>query len=216
MPLDHKYTVRVKMPKPEEVNSGLRPARMKTLVALFGMPATTFSEECSNIKATFAKFVTRADVGPFTTTGLKPWLGVLTKVFEEVKNDDPELYAIIGTAGTLCARYVRGSKTTISNHSFGCATDLLIGGVLDNMGDGLCLRGLLALYKYFHKHDAYWGVEFPREDAMHYEAANELVITWALQGLFTERIRTNALAIATHYVDPRWVAKWTADGLLTA
>jgi hypothetical protein len=115
------------------------------------------------------------DVGPFRARGLDAFIRVLTDVFEEVQRDLPELYALIGTAGILCPRLVRGSKTRVSDHAWGTAVDLTIGGELDARGDNSVQAGLLSLYPYFHKHGLYWGAEYPTEDAMHFCMSAELI-----------------------------------------
>jgi hypothetical protein len=48
------------------------------------------------------------------------------------------------------------------------------------VGDGLTEQGLLALYPYFHVRGWYWGAGFgspdpKREDAMHFEASDQLI-----------------------------------------
>ena len=47
---------------------------------------------------------------------------------------------------------------------------------LDPRGDDKVQRGLLAIYRYFHKHGWFWGAEFRVEDAMHFELSQEKII----------------------------------------
>jgi len=103
----------------------------------------------------------------------------LHRVFERIKNKD--VYEAVGTAGMLCCRLVRGSRRSVSNHSWGTAVDLtfphyLTGeNVVDPRGDGLVQRGCLDVYWAFHAEGWYWGAGFSREDAMHFELADETV-----------------------------------------
>jgi len=98
---------------------------------------------------------------------------------DQIKRHDPEAYAQIGTAGMLCCRFVRGSKKSISNHSWGTAVDLTFGGEVDPRGDGKCQHGLVRVYRFFHAEGWFWGAGFSREDAMHFELADETVGEWS-------------------------------------
>lgn len=171
----------VPVPVKGSYNSGLSPARPSTLRRLLGLPREDFGPECRPVtnKALKARFVTRS-VGPFRVTGLDVAVASLTRVMAVVKSADPEAYSQIGTAGMLCARFVRGSKRTPSNHSWGTAIDLTFGGEVDPRGDGKCQLGLLRVYPYFHAEGWYWGAGFSREDAMHFELADETL--WRLLG----------------------------------
>jgi len=82
----------------------------------------------------------------------------LTDILDSVKNEIPDLYAILGTAGMLCARKVKIKRKdgtlhlgdNPSNHSWGLAIDIKLSGVLDKQSDDKCFRGLLILSKYFN------------------------------------------------------------------
>jgi D-alanyl-D-alanine dipeptidase len=74
-------------------------------------------------------------VGPFRARGLAPALDALTAIFVEIKRENGEVFAALGTAGMLCARFVRGSTSALSNHSWGTAIDLTLDGHLDQRGD---------------------------------------------------------------------------------
>ena len=99
-------------------------------------------------------------------------------MFAKVKLQDPELYALIGTAGMTCCRLVRGSDTQWSNHSFGFAIDITVGGDLIELGAKKISVGLLRLYPYFHSEGFFWGAEFRRPDAMHFEVSTEKFLEW--------------------------------------
>jgi D-alanyl-D-alanine dipeptidase len=89
------------------------------------------------------------------------------------------VYRVLGTEGMLCARFVRGSTTHISNHSWGSAIDLTIDGVLDARGDKKVLFGCHLLAPIFNAQGWFWGAGFPKEDAMHFEGGSDLVTRWA-------------------------------------
>jgi D-alanyl-D-alanine dipeptidase len=88
------------------------------------------------------------------------------------------VYRVLGTAGMLCARYVRGSTRNISNHSWGTAIDLTIAGILDPRGDNQIQFGLHLISGVFNSNGWYWGAGFPTEDAQHFEAGLALVQGW--------------------------------------
>jgi len=177
------YAQLVRLPAPGSINTGVSPARVSTQIQIFGKPGR-LTQDCkeTSAPAKVRELLETRDVGPFRLRGVKPWLDVCEKVYAEVKKDHPELYSQLVTAGCFCARLVRGSATQPSNHTFGTATDHGV-KVIDRRGDGKVQRGLLVLYSYFKKHKAYWGAEYRIEDAMHFEASNELLIDWKRRGL---------------------------------
>lgn len=179
----HPFTKEVPKPSADSVNSGVSALRQKTMMEFFGPPALGNPKDCvsvTNVK--LKKKISTMNVGPFRATGHVEALASLKRIFARVKAKDSELYALLGTAGMLCARMVRGSKTNWSNHSWGFAIDLTIGGELDDRGDDMVQVGLLRLYPYFHAEGWYWGVEFGIEDGMHFECSDELVRKWAHEG----------------------------------
>jgi Putative peptidoglycan binding domain/D-alanyl-D-alanine carboxypeptidase len=103
-------------------------------------------------------------------------------ILEDIRVNEPDIHGRLGTAGMLCCRFVRGSRCAISNHSWGTAIDLTIDGVLDTPGDNRAQRGLLQIHSYFNNHGFYWGAAFPTEDAMHFEASDQLVREWQASG----------------------------------
>jgi len=121
-------------------------------------------------------------VGPFKATGYKPFLAVLRELHRAIRETEPSLYDVLGTAGVLCVRHVRGNPHIASNHCFGMAIDYTIGGRLDIRGDGFCQRGLVRIYeiaKSIHS-DLFWGCGYGTEDAMHLEASYRLCDRWGL------------------------------------
>lgn len=171
---------------PKGVNAGLNSARQATMRAVLGEPRSSYSQQCQGItNPVLAKLVEYGrPVGPFKASGLKPALDSITKVFADIKAEQPEVYAALGTAGMLCVRNIRGSATGISNHSWGTAIDITLSGVLDRYGDGKVQYGLTLIAPIFNRHGWYWGVAFGKEDGMHFEASEQLIRGWASQGLF--------------------------------
>jgi hypothetical protein len=82
----------------------------------------------------------------------------------------------------LCVRYVRGTTTNFSNHSWGTAIDLTIGGVLTPRGSSTVSQGLLSLCPFMAAEQFYWGAGFSTPDGMHYEASAELIAQWKANG----------------------------------
>ncbi len=177
------YTTKVKKPANEAVNTGLHSCPTGRLIHLYGPPRHTLTDKCQPVvNPTWKKYMVTMDVGPFKATGCKLFLDVLKVAFAELKQVDPVLYDLLGSAGCLCCRRVRGSKSTLSNHGLGLAIDITIDDVLDNRGDNEVLNGLFVLYSILKKYKIWWGTEFSTEDAMHFEASAELVNDWIRQG----------------------------------
>lgn len=130
------------------------------------------------------------NVGPFKATGLRPALRSLQEVLARVQLEVPDLYALLKSSGMLCSRFTKirqpdGSMRIgpgISNHSWGAAIDINLGGHLDAQGNGKTQRGLLILSTYFNAAGWYWGAAFPVEDAMHFEASRSLLARWKQAG----------------------------------
>jgi len=120
-------------------------------------------------------------VGPFRVTGLVPAVLSLKAVMADIQREQPAVYRVLGTAGMLCCRLVRGSTTAISNHSWGTAIDLTLDGVLDAYGDDKVQVGLTLIAPIFNRHGWYWGAAFRKEDGMHFEGSQALVDRWAGQ-----------------------------------
>lgn len=171
------------VPIPAGINPGVSSAKQATMLSLLGSPRTSFDAHCRPIThPRLAPLIGTADVGPFRATGLKPALDSLKKVFAEVQAANPTLHGALGTAGMLCARLVRGSQHSISNHSWGTAIDLTINGILDDRGDRKVLRGLVDIAPFFNKHGWFWGAGFRTEDAMHFEVSDAKIREWARNG----------------------------------
>jgi hypothetical protein len=102
----------------------------------------------------------------------------------EIQQQEPEVYNALGTAGMQCARFVRNSTTTISNHSWGTAIDLTLQGRLDVRGDNRVQLGLAKIAPIFNRHGWFWGAGFRTEDGMHFEVSDEKIRAWHAAGMF--------------------------------
>jgi hypothetical protein len=165
------------------LNGALSGARNETMLGLIGNPRGDYDETCRHpTNPRIAALMETADVGPFRVTGLKPAVAALRAILADVRQQFPAVHAALGTAGMLCCRLVRGSRTAISNHSWGTAIDLTVEGKLDRRGDDKAQQALLDIHTIFNRHDFFWGAAFPTEDAMHFEASDQLIRRWASAG----------------------------------
>jgi murein L,D-transpeptidase YcbB/YkuD len=170
---------------PNGINQGLNAARQITMLSLLGNPRGNYDQECRPIThPTLKNLVVTKSVGNFRVTGLSPAVDSLIEVMNDIKIENPEVFAALGTAGMLCARHVRGSASSISNHSWGMAIDLNLNGHLDNRGDKKTQKGLAAIAPIFNRHKWYWGAGFPTEDAMHFEISDQKVRELHAAGVF--------------------------------
>jgi hypothetical protein len=165
------------------INGDLRGARNKTMLEILGNPRGDYSEDCQDpTNPRIRALIVHEDVGPFRARGLRPAVSTLRTILSEVRENEPDIYRRLSSAGMLCCRFVRDSRTAISNHSWGCAIDLKIDRILDKRGDRRAQKGLLRIYRYFNQHKFFWGAAFPIEDAMHFEASEQLVREWQETG----------------------------------
>jgi peptidoglycan hydrolase-like protein with peptidoglycan-binding domain len=170
------------------LNGDLRGARNSTMLSLIGNPRADYDSQCRHpTTGRIARLMETADLGPFRATGLRVAIQSLRRVMADIKAEHPAIHDVMSTAGMLCCRLVRGSSSAISNHSWGSAIDIKLEGHLDRRGDGRTQRGLLDIHPIFNRHGWYWGAAFKTEDAMHFEASDQLVQQWAAAGEFGER-----------------------------
>jgi len=170
---------------PPAVNVGVECARQSTMLGLLGNPRGQYDDVCREVtNPALRPLIEIAHVGPFRVQGLRPAVAALERIFEEIRRDVPDVYAGLGSAGMLCARLVRGSTQSISNHSWGTAIDLTLDGILDTRGDNRVQEGLTRLAPIFNSHGWFWGAGFRTEDAMHFEAGEALIRSWHARGLF--------------------------------
>lgn len=178
-----KFTELVACPSRKSINTKHKCCPTAELVAMFGPPRYILTDDCRPITSAYWKMAMRTEsVGPFRATGHKLALELFRGGFAEVKDKRPDLYAVLGSAGMLCCRRVRGSTKSLSNHGLGLALDITVCGRLDARGDNRVQRGLLDLYTILKNHGLYWGAGFGTEDAMHFEVSAEVVRDWIAKG----------------------------------
>jgi hypothetical protein len=173
------------IPIPADINPGLNAARQLTMKALLGNPRGSFTRDCQPVTSPRLRDLVRTvDVGPFRVTGLAPAVESLREVLNDIHLEHREVFGALGTAGMLCARLVRGSASSVSNHSGGTAIDLTLNGLLDAPGNRRTQRGLADIAPVFNRHGWYWGAGFPREDAMHFELSDQKIRQLHAAGAF--------------------------------
>jgi Putative peptidoglycan binding domain/D-alanyl-D-alanine carboxypeptidase len=170
---------------PGGVNQGLDGTRNAFMLSLLGNPRPNYAADCQPITNAQlkARIVSGVNVGPFKVTGFDLAVESLKEVMTDIKAEQPDVHAALGTAGMLCCRLVRGSASAVSNHSWGTAVDLTIGGVLDPRGDNKVQFGLTLIAPIFNRHKWFWGATFPTEDGMHFEISQQLFKKWHNEGL---------------------------------
>jgi D-alanyl-D-alanine carboxypeptidase/Putative peptidoglycan binding domain len=165
---------------PRGLNSGLTAVNNKLMLSVFSNPREDYSQKGQSVTNPQLKRWMKTDnVGPFRVTGMKPAVESLAQILADVAKEQPEVYAVLGHVGMLVCRYQRNSTTRISNHSWGTAIDLQIGGVTDPRGDDKTQYGLTLIAPIFHRHGWYWGATFPTEDSMHFEGSRALIDAWS-------------------------------------
>jgi hypothetical protein len=177
------------IPIPVGINPGLHSAKNTTMLQILGRARDTFDHTCRPAtRDPLKSLLVTADVGPFRATGIRPAVESLRDVLAQVKQAHPEIHAILSTAGMFCARLIAGSQS-ISNHSWGTAVDISVGGILDGVQtqsarlDGKTLAGLAAMAPFFNQAGWYWGAGFSTfEDGMHFEVADETIRKWQAEG----------------------------------
>ncbi|MCL5777325.1 M15 family metallopeptidase [Limibaculum sp. FT325] len=165
-------------------NDGLTPATPAFLEEMFGKPRDDLGDDCqpaTNPKLT--ALLALEDVGPIKAHLIQPALISLRQIFANVQFYEPELYARIKSAGSLCVRTIRGAAEAASAHAYGLAVDINIDGYLDTLGDGKTQLGLTLLADFFKKEGWIWGAAFGREDSMHFEVSREKLEQWSRLGL---------------------------------
>jgi hypothetical protein len=171
---------------PAGINSGLNAARQLTMKALLGSPRGSFGTDCQPVTDPILRNLIKTDdVGPFRVTGLSPAVDSLKEVIADIRQEQAEVFAGLGSSGMLCARLVRGSASAISNHSWGTAIDLNLNGNLDQRGNNKVQIGLSLIAPIFNRRGWYWGAGFPTEDGMHFELSDQKIRELHASGIFT-------------------------------
>ncbi len=165
-------------------NKGVTQPRNATMLELLGHPRDSYDTNCQPVtNQRLRELLETRQVGPITVTMLKPALESLGRVLDRIQASDPDIYGKIGTAGALCARLIRGSTRSVSNHSWGTAIDITLEGQLDPFADGGTQFGLLILAEYFNEEGWFWGAAYnSREDSMHFEVGEETLRKWKAEG----------------------------------
>ena len=183
---------------PANINQRVSSAKQTTMLSALGNPRGDYDDTCREVtNANMQALIATRGVGPFRARGLAPALDALTAIFTDVERDHADVFRALGTAGMLCARFVRGSTSALSNHSWGTAIDLTLDGNLDRRGDRRVQVGLVHIAPIFNRHGWFWGAGFPVEDAMHFEASDELIRQWHREGKFgtTTMVADSVLAL---------------------
>ena len=168
----------------KKVNKELKLASSSFLKETFGLPRENLTDVCQSMtNPRLEEKLVLEEVGPVRVRMLKPAVDSLRMVFENIRRTDPDLYARINTAGSLCVRRIRGATSAASAHAYGLAVDLNIDGVLDTLGDGKTQLGLTILADFFREEGWVWGAAWGREDSMHFEVSRNKIEEWLEQGL---------------------------------
>lgn len=188
------FAERVAIPPNAAINSGLSPTG-NSMKNIFGRPGQ-LTKNCKPVtNELLLPLIETRNLGPFRGTGFRPFLDALEAAFAKVETADKTLYRELKTAGITCCRLIRGSSSTFSIHSWGAAIDLYYGAGVVPLGEPETHVGLLRLYPYLHNVGIYWGAEFNRDDAMHWEAAAKTVAAWYASKWLTSYMAKDASAI---------------------
>ncbi len=168
----------------KKVNQQLQLANSTFLKETFGLPREDLTDSCQSMtNPRLESLLILEEVGPVRVRMLKPAIDSLRTVFDNIRRTDPDLFARINTAGSLCVRRIRGATSSASAHAYGLAVDLNIDGVLDTLGDGKTQLGLTILADFFRQEGWVWGAAWGREDSMHFEVSRDKIEEWLEQGL---------------------------------
>jgi len=164
-------------------NKGISQPNNRVMKSLLPDPRSSYSTNCQPVTDPHLKALLQtAKIANFRVTMIKPAIESLERIMARLKESDPDIYEKVGTAGALCARLIRGSRSSVSNHSWGTAIDIKLQGELDRFADGGTQFGLLILAEYFNDEGWFWGATYNREDSMHFEVGVETLKRWAAEG----------------------------------
>ncbi len=160
-------------------NIGLTAANNAQMFEVFGAPRNDYTDSDQPITNPALRHrIVVSHAGRLGVRGLNSAVASLQTVMSAVQQQQRLVYRVLESNGMLSVRYVRGSTTHISNHSWGTAIDLIVAGTPDIRGDNQVLFGLLLIAPIFNAHGWYWGAGFPTEDGMHFEAGQALIRGW--------------------------------------
>jgi hypothetical protein len=96
----------------------------------------------------------------------------LVKLFERLEKENLHT-KILSYAGAFYPRFIRGSRTQLSNHSWGTAFDVNV--AQNGLGKKPAMIGIIGCVREIvpiaNEHGFYWGGHFGRMDGMHFEIA---------------------------------------------
>lgn len=165
----HYWSEFTPLASPGSVNRGLACPSSRQMEELFGDPHAAHTQ--SRMK--------RGMFGSQPINGLALAIDSLNAIQTRVKQDLPDLHAMLGSAGMYALRSIRGHNC-YSNHSWGTAIDVIVDGLLVALGATRSCKGLDALCGYFNEAGWYWGGGYHhRKDAMHFECGLSLARTFA-------------------------------------
>lgn len=128
----------------ERFNRGVIRLRNSTMRALLGRPREDLGTDCRSITNPRLKdLVEMRRIGLIMATMLKPALDSLERIVRRLEEHEPDIAAGLGTAGALRVRLIRGSNSSVANHSFGTAIDITLQGELAPFADGTMQIGLV-------------------------------------------------------------------------
>ncbi len=160
-------------------NVGLIAANNALMFDTFGAPRNDYTDSDQPITNPALRHrIVISHAGRLGVRGLDSAVASLRTVMSAVQQQQRLVYRVLESNGMLSVRYVRGSKTHISNHSWGTAIDLIVAGTPDIRGDNQVLFGLLLIAPIFNAQGWYWGAGFPTEDGMHFETGQTLIRGW--------------------------------------
>lgn len=168
----------------DRFNKGVSQPRNRIMLEVLGQPRQQYGTDCQSVTdPRLRALLETRQIGPIRVTMIRPALDSLERIMRRLQEEEPDIYDAIGTAGALCVRLIRGSRSSISNHSWGTAIDLKLKGRLDGFGDGSTQFGLLLIAELFNEEGWFWGATYSREDSMHFEVGVETLRKWAAEGL---------------------------------
>ncbi len=167
----------------DRFNNGVTQPGNRVMLEVLGQPRAQYGTTCQSVtNPNLRAMLETRQIGPIRVTMIKPALDSLERIMGRLQETEPDIYASIGTAGALCVRLIRGSSSSISNHSWGTAVDIKLEGRLDGFGDGSTQFGLLIIAELFNEEGWFWGATYSREDSMHFEVGVETLRAWADAG----------------------------------
>jgi len=175
-----------RLPTVEGELPNARPVAISRLLEVFGQPAKNIGDKCGGVDSEALRSQLRNEgVGLFSVTMLGPAVESLRYILSEMEKSEPELWKRLSTLGSICVRYVRGSATSLSNHSFGTAIDISIDRKiipLGTTGTGELEQSIRRVAEYFERAGWVWGGKFQIPDPMHFEVGSELFERWVSTG----------------------------------